>query len=369
MSAGELHVTGVRTRAYQGALKRPFITAQRRVDALTGVIVDLELADGTIGRGSAAATYLVTGESTESIIAAVEGPIHAALCGRDGSLREHAAAISSSCAANTSAKAAVDVALHDAWAQVLGVPLVVALGGASAATLTTDMTVSLDEPDVMARRAAAAVSEGYEVLKIKLGNDWRSDLERLTVVAREVPTAQFRLDANQGWSVKNAIGIIRKIEDSGVPVQLIEQPVAKGDRAGLAVVTRTVDTPIMADESIASPADALDLIARRAVDLLNIKLAKCGGVGQAMAIADIAAAGGIECMIGAMMEPRISIAGAAHVAAAHPNITLVDLDSAEWIDDPDLLGGYTMKRSVMHLQTGPGIGFGSCRPKKEGSSR
>lgn len=369
MSAGELRVSRVSALPYSGPMRRPFITARRRVDAITGVIVELELDDGTIGRGSAAATVLVTGESTESIIAAVQGPIRDALTARCGSLREHAAAIAESCAANESAKAAVDVALHDSWAQRLAVPLVVALGGAADATLTTDMTISLDEPDTMAGHAVAAIAEGFQVLKIKLGNDWRGDLERLTAVARAVPTATFRLDANQGWSVKDAIAIIRRIEESGVPVQLVEQPVAKADRAGLAEVTRAVDTAIMADEAIASPTDALDLVVHRAADLFNIKLAKCGGIGQALAIADIAAAAGIECMVGAMMEPRISIAAAAHVAAAHPNITLVDLDSAEWIDDPDLVGGYTMKRSTMHLQRGPGIGFDSLGSEKEGKTR
>ncbi|GAA1235228.1 hypothetical protein GCM10009676_18890 [Prauserella halophila] len=199
--------------------------------------------------------------------------------------------------------------------------------------------------------------DGFDVLKIKLGDDRHADLERLRAVRDAAPDVRFRLDANQGWDVKSAIRVIRAIEDAGIPLELVEQPVGKHDLAGMAAVTAAVDVPVMADESVSSPRSALEIVQRRAADLLNIKLAKCGGIGEALAIADIARAAGVDCMVGAMMEPRISIAAAAHVAAAHPAVTLVDLDSAEWIDDPDLDGGYTLHGGEMHLHPGPGIGF------------
>lgn len=356
--ASGLTVARVRARPYRGPLRAPFVTSRRRVDAITGVVVELELADGTVGWGSAAETFRVTGESSASIIAAIDGPISQALVGTPRPVRGHASAIAASCEANVSAKAAVDIALHDAWARLLGLPLADALGGDAATGLRTDMTVSLADALDMADDAVRAVAAGYDVLKVKLGNDWRADLDRLTAVSRAAPSAELRLDANQGWDAKSAVRIIRAIEDAGLPVRLVEQPVDKRDLAGLATVTRAVDTPIMADEAVATAADALDLVTARAVDLLNIKLAKCGGIGQAMTIADIAAASGIECMIGAMMEPRISVTAAGHVAAAHPNITLVDLDAAEWVDDPDLEDcGYSMDGSVMRLHADPGIGF------------
>lgn len=360
---GALHVTDIRARPYEGRLRRPFITSRRRVDTITGVVVEVELADGRVGLGSAAETLAVTGESVASILATISGPVSEATKGESRPVRDHAAAIADSCVGNTSAKAAVDVAVHDAWARTLGVPLATALGGDPEAELRTDMTVSLADPDDMATAAAAAAADGYDVLKIKLGKEWRTDLVRLRAVCDAAPSVALRLDANQGWEVRPAIRIIRELEDAGLPVQLVEQPVVARDIAGLAEVTRAVDTPVMADESIASPADALELVTARAVDLLNIKLAKCGGIGQALAIADIAAAAGVECMVGAMMEPRISVTAAAHVAAAHPNVTLVDLDPAEWVDDPDLDGsGYTMHGSAMRLHTAPGTGFTPFAP-------
>jgi L-alanine-DL-glutamate epimerase-like enolase superfamily enzyme len=354
-----LHVVGVRAWPYSAPLTRPFITSRRRVDVITGVIVEVELADGTVGHGAAAQTFGVTGESVASILGALNDPIGRALTdpGEGRSLRGNAEAIAASCVGNLSAKAAADMALHDAWARTLDLPLAEALGGDTATVLRTDMTISLDTPQAMAQAAVAAHGQGFEVLKIKLGSDQRADLERLEAVHQAVPAAEFRLDANQGWDVKTAIRVIRTIEDAGIPLQLVEQPVVGHDLKGLAAVTAAVDVPIMADESISSPHDAFEIAERRAADLLNIKLAKCGGIGQALAIADVARAAGLECMIGAMMEPRISITAAAHVAAVHPAITLVDLDSAEWIDDVDLTGGYAMHGADMHLGPGPGLGF------------
>lgn len=350
-------VENVQAKRYTGPLTRPFITSRRRTDAVDGVVVEVELSNGVLGHGSAAATMAVTGESVESIHAAATGPISQALKGSDSSVRALAGRIAGSCEGNTSAKAAVDMALHDAWARSLGLPLTEALGGSASEVLTTDMTISLEEPDDMAARAVEAVQAGYEVLKIKLGTNWKADLERLQSVRAAAPSVTFRLDANQGWDVKSAIHIIGRIEEAGLPVDLVEQPVVKHDLAGLATVTHAVQTPIMADESIASARDAIDIVSRDAADLLNIKLAKCGGIRQALQIADIAQAAGIECMIGAMMEPRVSITAALHIAAAHPNITLVDLDSAEWINDPSLTGGYTMDRGQLRLTGNPGIGF------------
>ncbi|MBB3663740.1 L-alanine-DL-glutamate epimerase-like enolase superfamily enzyme [Prauserella sediminis] len=351
-------VADLRARPYSAPLTRPFITARRRVDTMLGVLVEIELADGTVGHGSAGQSLGVTGESVDSVLAVLNGPVKQALTERAGTgRREVAAGIAGSCVGNFAAKAAADVALHDAWARTLGVPLAEALGGDTATVLRTDMTVSLDTPQRMADAAVEAVGDGFDVLKIKLGNDWRADLDRLRAVREAAPDVRFRLDANQGWDVKSAIRVIRAIEDAGIPLELVEQPVASRDLAGMAAVTAAVDVPVMADESVSSPHSALEIVQRRAADLLNIKLAKCGGIDEALAIADIARAAGIECMVGAMMEPRISIAAAAHLAAAHPAVTLVDLDSAEWIDDPDLSGGYTLRGSEMHLHPGPGIGF------------
>ncbi|GAB3059858.1 dipeptide epimerase [Sediminivirga luteola] len=356
-----LRIEALSTRIGAIPLKRPFITSRRRTESVTVVTVELRLAGGATGIGTAAETFAVTGESAASMAAALDGPIAAALTGAERSLTGHAEAIAASCASNTSAKAAAEIALHDAWARGLGVPLATALGGDPAAELRTDMTVSLQDPATMAADAVAAAEDGYRTLKIKLGGDWSADMDRLRAVNEAVPEASLRLDANQGWTVKDAIRAIRRIEDEGFPVELVEQPVHREDLHGLRQVTAAVMTPVMADEALTSPADALRLAGMRAADLFNIKLAKCGGIRQALAIADIAHAAGIPCMVGAMMEPRVSITAAAHLAAAHLAITLIDLDPAEWMAENGPAGGYTMHGSRMVLPSAPGLGFQAGR--------
>jgi L-alanine-DL-glutamate epimerase-like enolase superfamily enzyme len=358
----------LRAMPYSGPLKRPFITSRRRVESVQGVLVELELEDGSIGYGTAAETWAVTGESVASSLAAINGPVFEALTGRDLSLREAEDAIAGCCVGNTSAKAAVDVALHDAWATGLGVPLAVALGGRPDAHAATDMTISLDDPEAMAREAIAAGSDGFEILKVKLGGDPAVDLNRLESVHEAVPSARFRLDANQGWGAKEAIRMIRRIEDAGIPVDLVEQPTPKANLDALAQVTAAVDTPVMADESVADERDAWEILRREAADLINIKLAKCGGIRPALAIADLAATAGVGCMMGAMMEPRVSVAAAAHVALAHPNIQLVDLDSAEWIQDPRIAGGYELEGSRLSLTEAPGLGMSMDSALTEGTA-
>lgn len=360
-----MRVARVRAHTEHAALTRPFITSRRQVDRVATVVVHVELADGTTGIGAASENPAVTGETIDSITSLVTGPIADAVTGpiadagesRSPSLAGLARAIAGSAVGNASAKAAVDMAVHDAHARALDVPLTTMLGGDADAVMVGDMTVSLDEPEAMARHAADAASSGFTRLKVKLGNDPARDIDRLRAVCEAAPRARLRLDANQGWSAKDAVTVIRRIEDAGLPVDLVEQPVPKWDLDGLAAVTRSTRLPIMADESLAGPHDAFELARRGCADLFNIKLAKSGGIRQALQIAGIAEAAGIGCMVGAMMEPRIGITAAAHVAAAHPNITLIDLDSAEWFADSDA-GGCNTSGGLLRLTGGPGLGIG-----------
>ncbi len=398
-----LEVVQLHCYTHRAPLLRPFVTAKRRTEAVEYVVADLVLRslDGPLGgndgeahgQGSAAETVAVTGEDAASIRAAINGPISAALVGARGSLTELSARIAGALPRATSAKEAVDVALHDAWARLCGLPLRVLLAaqagvgqadgadgadgsgsvgsdgsvGSSPAdgtgapdapcpvVLPNDMTVSLEEPEMMARRAREAAAEGYRTLKIKLGRDITEDLHRLDAVLEAVPEARLRLDANQGWQVREAIEIITEMERRGLPVDLVEQPVAEHDLEGMAQVRSNVATPIMADESIWTAADARQIVDLGAADLLNIKLAKTGGLQEALAVAHVAHEAGLECMVGAMMEPRISITAAAHLAAAHPSITMIDLDSALWFTSDLPRGGYEANDGALRLLEGPGL--------------
>ena len=360
-----LEVVAVRRHRHRAPLRHPFVTAARRTEAVEYVVAEVELAGGAVGQGSAAETVAVTGEDAASILAALDGPLGAALRGARGTIGELSARIAGAMPGATSAKAALEVALHDAWARAAGRPLVELLGGSAEATMRNDMTVSLEEPETMAQRAREAVAAGHEILKIKLGHDIAEDRERLAAVVEAAPSARLRLDANQGWLPDQAVEIITGFEKDGLPVELVEQPVEAGDVEGLARVTAAVSVPIMADEAVWSAADAHRLIEARACDLLNIKLAKTGGLRGAIEVAEAARRAGIDCMLGAMMEPRISITAAAHLALAHPAITMIDLDPPAWFASALPRGGIVQEHGVLRLAGGPGLGLELLRPDED----
>ncbi len=360
-----LEVVAVRRHRHRAPLRHPFVTAARRTEAVEYVVAEVELAGGAVGQGSAAETVAVTGEDAASILAALDEPLGAALRGARGTIGELSARIAAAMPGATSAKAALEIALHDAWARAAGRPLVELLGGSAEETMRNDMTVSLEEPETMAQRAREAVAAGHEILKIKLGHDIAEDRERLAAVVEAAPSARLRLDANQGWLPDQAVQIITGFEKDGLPVELVEQPVAAGDVEGLARVTAAVSVPIMADEAVWSAADAHRLIEARACDLLNIKLAKTGGLRGAIEVAEAARRAGIDCMLGAMMEPRISITAAAHLALAHPAITMIDLDPPAWFASALPRGGIVQEHGVLRLAGGPGLGLELLRPDED----
>ena len=318
-----------------------------------------------IGQGSAAETVAVTGESAETIAAALTGPLRAAVEGVTDSVAGLSDRVAAALEGATSAKAALEVALHDAWARAADRPLVELLGGRLEDGLMNDMTISLEDPEVMARHAREAVAAGEQILKIKLGHDIAADRERLSAVVDAAPHARLRLDANQGWSPSQAIEIITGFEAAGLPIDLVEQPVAAANIEGLARVTAAVSLPIMADEAVWSVEDARRLVDTGACDLLNIKLSKTGGLRGALAIAEVAQSAGVECMLGAMMEPRISITAAAHLAIAHPAITMIDLDPPAWFASDVPAGGYVQDGAWLRLIGGPGLGLERLRADVE----
>ncbi|MGO2311391.1 MAG: dipeptide epimerase [Brachybacterium tyrofermentans] len=351
----------MRSHRHRAPLLRPFVTAARRTEAVEYVVAEVELADGTIGQGSAAETVAVTGETASTISAALQGPLRTAVVGATGTITELSARVAGALDGATSAKAALEVALHDAWARSLGAPLVELLGGRPGDRLLNDMTISLEDPEVMAGHAREAVAGGEQILKIKLGHDIEEDRHRLAAVVEAAPGVRLRLDANQGWVPEQAIDIITGFLADGLPIDLVEQPVAAANIEGLARVSAAVEVPIMADESVWNVEDARRLVEADAVDMLNIKLAKTGGLRGALAIADVALEAGVECMVGAMMEPRISITAAAHLAIAHPAITMIDLDPPFWFASDVPAGGYVQEDGWLRLLGGPGLGLERLR--------
>ncbi|MFJ7470263.1 dipeptide epimerase [Peribacillus frigoritolerans] len=337
-------------------LVKPFKTALRTAMEIENIMVSVKLEDGTEGLGAAAPTVAITGDSTKGIMTVIEDVITPHLIGRDiENINALSQLIQRSCVGNTSAKAAVEIALYDAVSKRWQLPLYQYLGGKSN-VLKNDMTISVDEPEEMAKAALSLIDGGFSTMKIKLGKDWKNDVERVACIRAAVgEQVTIRIDANQGWTTKQAISIIQEIEERKLSVDLVEQPVQAHDIEGLKEIKRSVQVPIMADESLFSPRDAMRLLNEHAVDFLNIKLMKTGGIRRALQIADMAEAAGVECMIGSMMESSVSVAAAAHLATAHPNITKIDLDAPLWIKNEPFEGIQFMKDQLL-ISDKPGLG-------------
>ena len=340
-------------------LKTPFKTAMRTVKEIEDVVVIVETDTGHTGYGSAPATAVITGDTHGSIIEAISKVMSPALIGRDiADLNNLINTVQNSIVRNFSAKAAIEIAIYDLFGQLYNAPLYQLLGGGDN-VISTDITISVDYIDKMVEDTLKAIEQGFETLKIKVGKDPALDIERIKAIYAAVnERALIRLDANQGWTPKQTVSVLRTLEDSGVQLELVEQPVRGDDIEGMKYVTERIHTPVMADESSFGPKEAIELIRTRAADIINIKLMKTGGISNAIKIADIAGIYGVNCMIGCMLESSIGVAAAAHIAVAKASvITKVDLDTPALGKYDPVTSGVQFNNSEITITDLPGLGI------------
>ncbi|WIV13310.1 dipeptide epimerase [Proteiniborus sp. MB09-C3] len=353
-----MKITDIKLGHISVPLRKPFKTALRTVHSVEDVVVRIETDTGHVGYGEAPPTGAITGDTAGAIIGAIEDHIKKQLVGMNiENMEEIMLKLDKSIVKNTSAKAAVDIAVYDLYGQLYKAPVYKLLGGYRK-EIVTDITISVNDPEEMARDSIEAINRGYRTLKIKVGMDSSLDLKRMKAIRAAVGyDIDLRIDANQGWTPKEAIHILRKMEDAGLNIELVEQPVPGHDIEGLKLVTDNVSIPVLADESVFSPRDAMTIIQMRAADLVNIKLMKTGGIHNALKICSAAEIYGIECMIGCMLEAKISVTAAVHLAAAKSIITKIDLDGPILCREDPVDGGAIFEDYRITLTDAPGFGF------------
>lgn len=318
-------------------LKHPFKISRRETDACREV-VNVEI-DGGLGEASHAKFY---GETVQTVENAFDS-CSSALEGNLDYIQDVMQEIESKLEGNYAAKSAIDMALHDRLGKQLGVPLYKLWGLNPQNTPCTSFTIGLDEPEVMAEKALQA--EKYPILKVKLGTN--RDLEILQTL-RSVTDKPIYIDANTAWSPKEAVQKIGQLVEYGV--ELIEQPTKPDDIEGLKYVRENSELPIIADESVKTASDIPALV--DAVDGINIKLVKCGGILEALRMIHVARAHGLLVMIGCMIESSLSITAAAHLT---PLVDYADLDGNLLISN-DPYTGVTLDNGKLILPSRPGIG-------------
>ncbi|GCE05672.1 dipeptide epimerase [Dictyobacter aurantiacus] len=332
-------------------LTTPFRISRGVQHTASNVVVEVKHEEA-VGYGEAAPSKYY-GESAETVMACIA--MFAGNLGDDPFLIEEIMQrLDKVIRLNPAAKAAVDMAVYDIVGKMLGVPIYKLLGLNPAHTPRTSFTIGLDTPAEMARKALLA--QDYPILKIKVGT--RHDIEILKAI-RDVTSAVIRVDANAGWTPKEAIKNINAIAQYNI--EFVEQPVPAHDLAGLKLVRDNVPLPIIADESCVSIEDLPRL--SECVDGVNFKLMKNGGIAKVLKMIHVARAHNLRTMIGCMIESSLSITAAAHLT---PLVDYADLDGQLLISD-DPFSGVTVERGKLILPNRPGLGVGA-RPNNHGTS-
>lgn len=358
-----MKITAIRLGRISVPLRTPFKTALRSVSSVEDVIVEIHTDCGAVGYGEAPPTGAITGDTTGAITGAIQDHIAKTILGRDvEELEPLLQAVQKSIVGNSSAKAAVDMALWDLYGQLYRIP-VYKLLGAARKEIVTDITISVNDPEIMVRDALLAVERGYDCLKMKVGVNPQLDVTRLSAVRNAVGRdVVIRIDANQAWQPKEAVRLLNQMQERGLDIELVEQPVKAHDYEGLKYVTERSYVPVLADEAVFSPEDAMTIMKMGAADLINIKLMKCGGIYNALKIASAAEVFGVECMIGCMLEAKISVNAAVHLACAKNIITKVDLDGPVLCSEDPILGGAVFDEKRITVSDAPGLGIRGIEP-------
>lgn len=353
-----MKITAIKIGVLNTPLITPFKTAVRSVNDMTDVVVRIEADNGLAGWGSAPPTAKVTGDTVGSIIGAIDEQIRPVMLNADADDLEGCLDIlGGALLHNTSAKAAVDIALHDLWARSMGQPAWKLFGGCGG-EIRTDVTVSVNSPEEMARDARRAVADGFDIIKIKVGVDAAVDLKRIRAIRDAAGNeVKIRIDANQGWKANEAVRLLDRLYNEGLGIELVEQPVKAEDIEGMAFVTARSPIPVVADESCQSPADAIKLLSMRAADMVNIKIMKCGGVRAARQIISVAEAMGAGVMFGSMLEGKVSAAAAAHLSSAYGCVTCVDIDGPALCKSDPVAGGPVFNGPRITFTDTPGFGI------------
>src|SRR5688572_22166510 len=341
--------TRLSVHALDVPLASPFRIAYDVVTEVRNTLVVAE-ADGVRGFGEAAPVATITGEDRASGVKAFEAWQRAG-----GKVPADARDPAAFPIASLSMRAAVEGALLDLAAREAETPLCTFLTGRAPAPVPTSITLGLGEDKDLVPWVDRQVKAGFRILKVKGGLGVDRDLARVKAVREAAgPKVTLRVDPNQAWTLAEAKDALPKLRDLGVAA--LEQPLKKDDLAGHAALVAERQVPIMLDESVFSPADAKRALAAKACDWINIKLQKSGGIAPGLAIADLAQAADVPCMVGCMVETRVGILQAGHLVLAHPNIQAADLDGHTFLARDPVSGGGVIANGKLAIGTEPGLG-------------
>jgi len=337
-------------------LKEPFVISLGPIYNAENVLVIIHTKEGFTGYGECSPFMSINGESMDTCF--IVGQYFAKLFkGKNAlAIEERITDMDKLIYGNSSIKSAFDMALYDIASQHAGLPLYKFLGGDKNKTIITDYTVSIGDPQKMAADAVKIKEEGYPAIKIKLGKHGPTDVLRIKAIREAVgDDIPLRIDANQGWTVEEAIETLQALNKYNI--QHCEEPIPRWNFMHLPHVRKASPVPIMADESCGDEHDAERLIYIGACDYFNIKLGKSGGIFKALKMIKLAEASNIHLQVGAFMESRLAMTAFAHFSLCSPLIEHFDFDTALMFSEDPVSGGIVYeKNGVVKVSEVAGLG-------------
>jgi muconate/chloromuconate cycloisomerase len=352
-----LIITKVEATPVSIPLKKPFVISLGVMKTLDHVIVRLYTDSDVVGLGEAAPVPIFCEESYEDAKIVIDKYLAPAIIGEDlFNLERITERMDMAIKGHKYAKAAIDLAIWDAMGKALDVPAFQLLGGLYREKIPIVWIIGVGKQEEMAAEAKQYIKKGFSNIKVKIGMNPKEDIQNVEAIRSAIgenPT--IRVDANQGYSAATAIKTLRQMEK--YDLELIEQPVPGWDFDGMSKIAAALDTPVMADESLFSPKDALRLVQMRAAEIFNIKIMKPGGLYASKKIAHIAESAGIPCLVGSMIEMGIGTAACVHFACSTRIVQYPsELIGTAMLTDDILKEPYVASNGFLKVPKKPGFG-------------
>ena len=352
-----MRIESITAQPFPIPLIEPFVISRASVSSTRAVLVRAKAtSDESTATGyGEAALPLGSKEEPHQLVSEIEAATEDLVGGEIDGLDDLSRAIDDAFSGTNPARSGLHAALLDAMAQLAHAPVYRLLGAAKPIALTTDITLPIAPPARRAQLATQHWGRGFRCFKMKVGADLDADRQSIRAVAEATPEASLLLDANDGFEPAQALALLGFVETLGLEVTCFEQPCPRADHAALKAVRDATDVPIVADESIATMDDLERLLAADAVDGVNLKLVKMGGIDRALPIGRAAKAAGLDLMVGAMIESRLGLTAMAHLVSALGGARWVDLDTAFLLAEDPYDGGMEAEGATLRLPDAPGF--------------
>ncbi|MEO5681854.1 MAG: enolase C-terminal domain-like protein [Chitinophagaceae bacterium] len=351
-----MKIISVRAFTKNLALQKPYTIAREIITDVENVFLELTLENGIKGMGAANPAPEVVGETPAQTFQNLQTDFVQSLVGKDiRHFLQHIYTCRKHFNNLPGTQACIDIALHDAFGQFLGVPIVDFYGRQHTRMLTS-VTIGIKDVAQTIEDAVDYYAQGFRVVKVKTGIDAAVDAERIIKLREQFGNDLIiRADANTGYTLSQLQSFLIATANTGI--ELVEQPLEPFLDKDLLQLSALIRSRLAADESLKNAATAFSLAQQQLYGIYNIKLMKCGGISGAFEIAAIAKPAGIDLFWGCNDESIVSITAALHAAFACAHTKYIDLDGSLDLAEDIAAGGFRIKDGYMYTTEKPGLGL------------